>query len=901
MNLPISKRHKTKDMKYRYATIWVSFLFSFFSAYSQSAWPLQVQANTGATIKVYEPQPASFSNNILKIRSAISVLNAGQQDPVFGVLWADVQTENNGGQLYWRNVSITSIKLPGDITDQQLSQLKTSLETGLPSKNISISQSELNTRLNASRKETELSSTLSTRPPKIIYTKRPSLLVSFDGQPQLQQNPDWNVEQVVNTPFTVVRTDGQFYLYGEKRWYRAADASGPWTYTERLPSSLSKINDQIRATDTSTSNYMDYTVPEIVVSTEPAELIQSNGEVSFSPIEGTDLLYMTNTVNDIFMDVNSQQYYVLVSGRWYKSSQLSGNWNYVPASSLPQDFSRIPEGSAKDEVLSSVAGTEASREALMDAQLPQTAKVDRRTATADVSYDGEPRFENISGTHLRYAVNTSGTVLNLGRDYYAVQNGVWFESGSPYGPWTVATSRPDELDYIPPSYPVYNTKYVYIYDVTPDWVYMGYTPGYLGTYVYGPTIFYGTGYYYRPWRGRYYYPRPITWGYNMRYNPWYGWGFGVNLHFGWFNISIGDRYQSPFWGCRGGWFGPTVYYPTYYRPFNNYYGARSNGYGGGYYRTNSYNNVYNNRRGVVTYERPPIAYNRNPGRPNNFNGGRYYNPNGYNNTNRARQNETFPGRATDPVAGPDRNSRNNGNRLPGQASTGGINNRFPNNNNTTDGRNSGGFRNNRLPGQQQNGGVNNGQTNNNTTDGRTPGSYGNNRLPGQQQNSGVNNGQPNNNTTDGRAPGGFSNNRFPGQQQNGGVNNGQINNGRLPGDNNTGDRPSRQYQPNKLPGNTDNTRNPVYSDRNRSENRQQSQTPQNNFPAQQAPRTERQQPPVREREAMPNYGNQPQQRAERMQVPPDNGNGGRGGARENSGNGGGGRPQERPERGKRGG
>ena len=41
--------------------------------------------------------------------------------------------------------------------------------------------------------------------------------------------------------------------------------------------------------------------PEIIVSTEPAELIQSNGEASFSPIQGTSLLYMTNTNNDVFL------------------------------------------------------------------------------------------------------------------------------------------------------------------------------------------------------------------------------------------------------------------------------------------------------------------------------------------------------------------------------------------------------------------------------------------------------------------------------------------------------------------------------------------------------------------------------------------------------------------------
>ena len=41
-------------------------------------------------------------------------------------------------------------------------------------------------------------------------------------------------------------------------------------------------------------------------------------------------------------------------------------------------------------------------------------------------------------------------------------------------------------------------KYAYVYDVTPQVVYVGCTPGYYGTYVWGPTIVYGTGYWYRP-------------------------------------------------------------------------------------------------------------------------------------------------------------------------------------------------------------------------------------------------------------------------------------------------------------------------------------------------------------------------------------------------------------------
>ena len=98
-------------------------------------------------------------------------------------------------------------------------------------------------------------------------------------------------------------------------------------------------------------------IPEIIVSTVPAELIQSNGEADFSPVKGTGLLYMTNTNNDVFMNIADQQYYVLLSGRWYKSASLKGPWTYTPSNNLPGDFAKIPDDSEKASVLSSVAGT----------------------------------------------------------------------------------------------------------------------------------------------------------------------------------------------------------------------------------------------------------------------------------------------------------------------------------------------------------------------------------------------------------------------------------------------------------------------------------------------------------------------------------------------------------------
>ncbi|HYJ33903.1 MAG TPA: hypothetical protein VE326_11850, partial [Candidatus Binatia bacterium] len=98
------------------------------------------------------------------------------------------------------------------------------------------------------------------------------------------------------------------------------------------------------------------------------------------------------------------------------------------------------------------------------------------------------------------------------------------------------------------------------YEATPDVVYVGYLPGYLGWYPYHGTVVYGTGYRYHGWRGRHhYYPRRFTWGFHARYNPWLGrWSFGFSYSTGF--LRVGNRWRSDSSVARGRtrskWFGP---------------------------------------------------------------------------------------------------------------------------------------------------------------------------------------------------------------------------------------------------------------------------------------------------------------------------------------------------------
>ncbi len=283
---------------------------------------------------------------------------------------------------------------------------------------------------------------------------------------------------------------------------------------------------------------------------------------------------------------------------------------------LPASFADLPADSEVGDVRAFVAGTEEATEAVLDAQIPQTAKVKRGVSELAVTYDGEPQFEKIEGTQLAYAVNTPYAVIKDGEKYFACDAGVWYVADGPNGPWKVATERPEGVENIPPDCPVYNVKYVYIYETTPEVVYVGYTPSYTGTYVYNTTIVYGTGFWYPGWYGRVYYPRPATWGFHVRWNPWTGWSFGLTYSNGWFTFGIGFGGWNRWYG---GWWGPGLYH-GYWRGYHRgYYHGWNHGFHRGVhagYRAGSraglragyrQGNLYNDfkRPGVSSPERRP--------------------------------------------------------------------------------------------------------------------------------------------------------------------------------------------------------------------------------------------------------------------------------------------------------
>lgn len=549
-------------------------------------WPKNIESGD-YTISLYQPENASYVDNQLKSNLAFAVKEPGQ-DPVFGMLWTTslLDVDRDSRQAMLASVKVDEVRISDEVTDTQKQKLQELINKEIPNWNIEFSLDEL---LASIEEVSVIPADLKNDPPKILFANEPTALIMIDGEPVLKE-AEKGYELVENTGALIIKESKKntYYLKGGEFWYQSNAAKGPWENAKKVPSKVSAIAKKAEPENkeekegAETEDY-DGKAPKIKMATEPTELIVFEGEPKYSPLQNTNLLFVENTKSDIFMNVNTQTYYLLVSGRWFTTKDLKANWEYIASEDLPEDFKKIPADSKKASVLSNIAGTPEAKSAVYDAQIPQTAAVKRDTKAATVEYNGNPEFKNVKGLKLQYAVNTESAVFKDKNNYFLCDNAVWFKATTPNGPWQVADERPEEIGKIPAENPQYNTKYVYIYETSPTVVYVGYTPGYYGSYVYGPTVIYGTGYYYNPWYGGHYYHHHYTYGFSIRYNPWYGWsvGFGFGSPYGW--------YGHAYWGHGYHHWGPPYYRPPYY--YRNRYRRPTHP-------------IYNGRRGISHYNRP---------------------------------------------------------------------------------------------------------------------------------------------------------------------------------------------------------------------------------------------------------------------------------------------------------
>ena len=536
-------------------------------------WPKTYSDGDGRILTLYQPQITEWAKfRKLRARAAIAYKTPFDVKPLIGTMVLNAKTAVNvkSRQVKATEIKIQSLNFSG-LNSQKVETIKEAMSDIFPSSDMILSLDRM--VANFKRKISVKTTKVKSDPPPIFVSKDPAILIIFNGKPIWSPIKGNKLKFAVNTNWDLFwdKAGNTYYLRNFDGWMSARALVGPWQAGPDLPKALKQLPDEDNWREVKANipgrKFSSEASPNVYVSYKPSELILLEGEPNLRIVNNTYLMWVANTDSDLFFSSDDKFFYYLVSGRWFRSRELSNNakWEFV-THRLPEDFQDIPINSPRARVRASVPGTPEAESAIILAQIPQKAEVKKGKLKPIVAYIGEPQFKSIEGTQLAYAVNTSSDVIRFKNIFYLCQNGVWFTAKNPKGPWQLATEMPGEIYKIPPSSPKYHTTYVYIYDQGPNTVTYGYTIGYSNVYVSYGVVVYGSGWYYPP----YWYYDPFYYPYPIYYHYPYSYG--------------GSSFYNPHTGTYGnaGWaYGPYggVGYGTAYNPATGAYARGSAAYG----------------------------------------------------------------------------------------------------------------------------------------------------------------------------------------------------------------------------------------------------------------------------------------------------------------------------------
>jgi hypothetical protein len=529
-------------------------------------WPRQFET-AEYEIVLHQPQVDEWKDFArLRFRAALSVARKGAEERGFGTISASATTEVSVRDrlVLLADRSVEQVSFP-DAAAAQAERWKAAvLEVLTPPNPMTISLDRVVSQLDAADipfRTVEVN----LEPPRILASEVPGVLVILLGRPRFEPIPGGGAADLhfaVNTNWDLFLdpAEKKYYLLDGRSWLTSGDLEkGPWTPALSLPLAFRTLPpdanwDEVRA---AIPPLPARSAPVVHVSHEPAELIVTQGSPEYEPIPGTKLTRVSNTESRLFRDTQDGHHYFLAAGRWFKARELEGPWAAASAS-LPEDFRNIPEDADTASVLAAIPGTQAANEARILASIPEKATVRRADVTVSPTYDGEPAWRSIESTSIEYAHNSPYDVFRVGGRYYCCHDGIWFVAATPTGAWAVADAVPAEIYSIPPTSPLHNDTYVYVFGSTADTVVTGYTAGYWGGFlaptgvlVYGPGILDGAPYAFADGCWDYQYSAcPLSYGYGGYYPGWWG---------GWFP---GAGVYGPRGGCGG--FAPYNAYGGYF-------------------------------------------------------------------------------------------------------------------------------------------------------------------------------------------------------------------------------------------------------------------------------------------------------------------------------------------------
>jgi len=287
-----------------------------------------------------------MGSNRLRTRSAVAVTPSGSNAPIYGVFWmkARADVDKAARVVTLNDIVVTRANFPSAPNLQSSYLTLIRKHVPLVHKTIALDHLEAEYAISEAVKKAR-AVPVKNDPPRIIYSTTPALLVLVDGSPVFRP-----VRVSISSASSILgalilKLDGQLYLYASGHWYASDSVDGIWDLENDPPAGLEpalKAEIASQNVDLMTSTNAPDITPQVYLSTIPAELIQTEGSPNLVPIEGTELMDVQNSDNALFLNDGDQQYYVLLSGRWFKSALLDGPWEFVPYKTLPHDFAMIP-------------------------------------------------------------------------------------------------------------------------------------------------------------------------------------------------------------------------------------------------------------------------------------------------------------------------------------------------------------------------------------------------------------------------------------------------------------------------------------------------------------------------------------------------------------------------------
>ncbi len=453
-------------------------------------WP-RVFEQGRAKLTVYQPQLVEwdgFTNATM--RCAIALIPSSDTKESYGVLEVNADTfVDQAARTVTTANARREIRFP-NLPKAKAAELALIVNNLLPAKRPLVIALD---RMLAYMEPTQAkprTTAVSLDPPKIFYSRQPAILVMFQGKPQFKpvSTNDVSFLFAENTNWDVFfdTANNRYYLLNGESWLTSNDPmKGTWTPAKDLPKQIRNLpaDDNWSDVRKNIPGKPAKQAPVVFPTTEPSELIITEGEPAFMPVQGTKLLQVSNTDSTLFLHSTEGQFYFLVAGRWFRTKTLDGPWTSA-STDLPADFAIIDSDGPVAFVKTAVPGTREAQDAVLLASIPQTTTINVSSPpVVQVVYQGQPQFVVIQGTTVQYAVNTPNPVFLVSGAYYCCNQGVWFYAAAPTGPWLLAMSVPAAIYTIPPSNPYYNVTYVTVQQATPTTVVYSQSSGYSGEYV----------------------------------------------------------------------------------------------------------------------------------------------------------------------------------------------------------------------------------------------------------------------------------------------------------------------------------------------------------------------------------------------------------------------------------